>query len=110
VGYPKRVGGVHFIEVSGRPKPVLPALLLRRLEDKFENMGAQMVREVADNRSPVYLNKDLPGPLAGEVSQQSNCISRAKFIRLQKLIPYKAYLPRTASFKPPTALRTFPFT
>jgi hypothetical protein len=61
VGYPKRVGGVHFIEVSGCPEPVLPALLLRRLEDKFENMGAQMVREVADNRSPVYLNKDLPG-------------------------------------------------
>jgi hypothetical protein len=27
--YPKRVGGVHFIEVSGRPEPVLPALLLR---------------------------------------------------------------------------------
>jgi hypothetical protein len=22
--YPKRVGGVHFIEVSGRPEPVLP--------------------------------------------------------------------------------------
>lgn len=29
MGYPKRVGGVHFIEVFGRSEPVLPALLLR---------------------------------------------------------------------------------
>ena len=28
MGDPQRVGGVHFIEVSGRPEPVLPALLL----------------------------------------------------------------------------------
>ena len=43
MGYPKRVGGVRFIEVSGRPEPILPALRLRPSGDVEQ--FRQVVRE-----------------------------------------------------------------
>jgi hypothetical protein len=49
MGYPKRVGGVHFIEVFGRSEPVLPALLLRPSGDFEQSSSLAVGRENAND-------------------------------------------------------------
>jgi len=83
MGYSKRVGGVRFIEVSGRSEPVLPALLLRPsgdverfhqvfpLEEKIQTtdqgmhsnaiqLDPETQMSLPDSRSPEKLLSDLP--------------------------------------------------
>jgi hypothetical protein len=63
MSYPKRVGGVRFIEVSGRPEPVLPALLLRNLDQIIASLPpAQRAKVLARGRE--LIAEELNGRVA----------------------------------------------
>jgi hypothetical protein len=63
---PKRVGGMHFIEVFGRSEPVLPALLLRPsgdVEQLHQVLSLEEKMQTTDRGMPS--NAVQPGPRPG---------------------------------------------